>query len=219
MVASIGTILFLCFLEGILSLDNAVVLALLVRELPEHQRKRALTYGIVGAFLFRGISLFFITHLMELHWIKIVGGAYLLYVAGKEFYESMQAPEEEDPLSAKPAFKSFWRVVISVELMDIAFSVDSILAAVSISNNYYVVLAGGILGIVMMRFAAGMFGKILDRFPRFETVAYVLVALIGAKLVLQGALPQVDFHRGVPAYVFWGSILAAVASGFIKEKA
>jgi YkoY family integral membrane protein len=212
-VAVIG---FLIFLEGILSLDNALVLALMVRGLPAEQRQKALTYGIWGAFLFRFISLFFLTTLMSLTWIKFVGGGYLIYIA----LRNLIAPKKEDEFGLLK-WSSFWRVVLCVEIMDIAFSVDSILAAVSLTQNYWVVVTGGILGIMMMRFAAVVFIHLLRIFPNLERTAYLLVLTIGAKLVIQGFNIQgIDFHssKSPASWLFWLTMMACISSGLRSGK-
>jgi YkoY family integral membrane protein len=207
---------FLVFLEGILSIDNAVVLAMLAKPLPASQRKKALTYGLAGAVIFRLIALASATFLMKWTWVKFLGGAYLVFVAGKHFL-SKQADGNE--VHAKKA--GFWHVVLTIELTDIAFAVDSILAAVALSNKFWIVFTGGFIGVVMMRFAATLFLKLLERFPAFETSAYQLVLLIGAKLLVDGFhLPGVDFHSSEsPAFwVFWGLMLAAVLYGFTPRQ-
>lgn len=210
-------VFFLIFLEGALSLDNALVLALMTRHLPEGQRKKALTYGIWGAFAFRFVTLFFLTHLMGINWIKWAGGAYLLYLALKNL---IFGEAENDTGKDASAF-SFWRTVLMVELMDIAFSVDSILAAVSLSQSYWIVLIGGLLGIVMMRFAANVFVKLINKFPRMNTTAYLLVLVIGVKLILQGFdFPWLDFHASdnPASWVFWFSMIGCLVYGFKKKQ-
>lgn len=210
----VGIILFLIFLEGVLSFDNAMVLAICVRHLPEEQRRRALTYGIGGAFLFRALSLLFLAHLMSLSWVKFVGGAYLLYIGAKHFL----CPGKNTLHDKNTTFKGFWQTVFTVELLDIAFSVDSILAAVALSPQYWVVFTGGVLGILMMRVAATGFGRLLERFPRFETSAYLLIVLIGTKLIAQGF--GADFHSfSVNTALFWGLSLVSVLIGFRRKRA
>lgn len=111
--------------------------------------------------------------------------------------------------------------VIIVELTDIAFAVDSILTAVALTTKVWVVMAGGLIGLVMMRFAASLFIKLLERFPRFEPTAYILVFIIGMKLLIDGFhFPGVDFHSAhSPAFwIFWGSMAGALLFGFTKKK-
>lgn len=215
-----ATIGFLIFLEGILSVDNALVLALIANRLPKEQQKRALTYGLAGAVFFRLVALALVTQLMQWRWVKFVGGGYLLFIAIKHFIHEMRGEQEGDPaLKRKP--KSFWSTVVTIELMDIAFAVDSILAAVALSNKFWVVFTGGVIGIIMMRFAATVFLRILKRFPAFETTAYLLVSVIGIKLVVDGfKFESVDFHSASsPAsWIFWGSMLACILYGFKPQK-
>lgn len=208
----IAPILLLVFMEGVLSLDNAMVLAVLAKTLPESQQKRALTYGMVGAFGFRALSLLLLNYLMQAMWLKLLGGLYLLWMAYSHFTESTQ---EENKVNAKQ--RSFWGTVFVIEMTDIAFSVDSILAAVAVSPNFYVVLTGGILGIVMMRVAANLFIKLLNKFPRLEHTAYLLVATIGAKLVLEYF--GVNLHHGIGAAGFWIVMASIIAHGFMKQQA
>jgi YkoY family integral membrane protein len=209
-MVSVATVFLICFLEGLLSLDNALVLAVMVKPLEPKLRKRALVYGIVGAFLFRAVSLFFITEIIASPWIKTLGGAYLIYLSGKFFFTKPSETENKEK-----SF-SFWRTVLAVELMDIAFSVDSILAAVGISQDYKVVLCGGILGIIMMRFASGIFSKLLDKYPALEFSAHLLIALIGAKLILQTT--GADFHDVCSPFTwaFGLSFVVSICVGFVQ---
>ncbi|MCO5141484.1 MAG: hypothetical protein M9962_00160 [Oligoflexia bacterium] len=209
---------FLIFLEGILSIDNALVLALLVRHLPKDLQKKALVYGIAGAVIFRIAAISMASYLMEWRWVKFVGGAYLVYLALAYLLTKNKDEQDEDKPGRE---RGFLMTVLVVELTDIAFAVDSILTAVALSNKLWVVVTGGLLGLLMMRFAAGVFIKLLDRFPRFEGTAYLLVFIIGVKLLVDGFhLPNIDFHSfSSPAFwIFWLSMLAALGWGFVPHK-
>lgn len=184
----------LAVLEGILSVDNALVLAILVRDLPKRQQKKALLYGIVGAFVFRLIALVFAAHLMQFVIFKLVGGGYLLYLAMKHLFFF----QKEDAHQSRPSTAaSFWRTVLVVEVTDIAFSIDSITTAVAMTDKLSVVWIGGILGIVFLRFAAGQLVRLLEKLPRLEDLAYQLIFFIGAKLALEG------FHVEIAQETFW----------------
>lgn len=203
----------LIFLEGVLSVDNALVLAILAKHLPEKERKKALTYGLVGAFVFRFIALAMVTYLVKWRWVKFVGGGYLLYIAIKNLFFG----ESKDDLKDKAAGASFWKTVIAIELTDIAFAVDSILAGVALTNKLWVVFTGGVIGIVMMRFTASLFIKIIEKYPRLEKSAYLLVLIIGLKVVVEGLnLPGVNFHspRTVAFWVFWLLMVGIITYGF-----
>lgn len=217
-LAAIG---FLIFLEGILSIDNALVLALIVSTLPAHQQKRALTYGIVGAVVFRLIAIAMAAYLMHWTWVKFLGGGYLIYLSLHYWWTSRKEKEEEQSEGGSAAKeRNFWMTVLIVELTDIAFAIDSILTAVALSNKLWVVMTGGVLGLIMMRFAATIFIKLLKRFPRFEPTAYLLVFIIGTKLLIDGFhFPAVNFHdhRNPAFWIFWVSMLLCFLFGFSKQ--
>ncbi len=199
-------VLTLVVLEGLLSADNALVLAILVRHLPRDQRKKALRYGIWGAFIFRLIAILLAKQLRRFWPFRLAGGLYLCYVSVAHFLSHQQGEPELKEVSKK----GFWGTVVAVEITDIAFSVDSILAAVAMSDKVWVVYLGGVLGIITMRFVAGGFLRLLDLFPRLETAAYLLVAWIGIKLSLE----TFDIH--FPAWLFWSVMFVLFASGFVK---
>lgn len=202
------TVLTLAGLEGILSVDNALVLAILVRTLPKEQQKRALTYGIVGAFAFRALALFFAVYLMSMWIFKLIGGGYLLYLAMKHmFFFFKEDAHQSGPKTAA----SFWKTVVLVELTDIAFSIDSITTAVAMSDKLLIVWIGGILGIICLRFAAGAFVRLLEKLPRLEDLAYQLIFFIGAKLSLEA------FHVEIEPGIFWMmmGIIALIGSSLV----
>ncbi|MDR3599765.1 MAG: TerC family protein [Desulfosporosinus sp.] len=176
---SLGIIGSLIILEGLLSSDNALVLAVLVRELPKRQQKKALFYGIWGAYLFRFLAIGFGIYLVQIRWVKVIGALYLLWMSAKYFFSN----QVEDDKAVEGKAKSFWGVVLQVELMDIAFSIDSVLAAFGVSGKVWVLFLGAIFGILMMRGVARIFLVLIEKFPELETTAYVLIALIGAKMM------------------------------------
>ena len=184
----------LAVLEGILSVDNSLVLAILVRTLPKEQQKKALMYGIFGAFFFRVVALIFAAQLMGFVIFKIIGGGYLIYLAMKHMFFFYK----EDAHQSRPKVAaSFWKTVLIVEFTDIAFSIDSITTAVAMSDKLIVVWLAGIMGIVFLRFAAGAFMGLLERLPKLEDLAYQLIFFVGTKLLMEG------FHIEISHAVFW----------------
>jgi YkoY family integral membrane protein len=188
------TVATLALLEGILSVDNALVLAILVRTLPKHQQKKALAYGIAGAFAFRIIALVLAAYLMRVVVFKLIGGAYLLYLAMKHmfFFHKEEAHQQRASVAS-----NFWKTVFFVELTDIAFSIDSITTAVAMSNKLLIVWLGGILGIISLRVVSGFFIRLLEKLPKLEDLAYQLIFFIGTKLTLEA------FHVEIEAEAFW----------------
>lgn len=188
-----GLIGTLVIMEGLLSADNALVLAVMVKHLPEKQRKKALFYGLLGAYIFRFIAIGIGVFLIELWWVKVLGAGYLAWLAIKYFIDKKKEADSEEEEEVQGInkggilirlFGTFWGTVAAVELMDIAFSVDSVLAAFGISQEVWVLLLGGMLGVLMMRGVAGVFLKLIDAVPELETSAYVLILIISIKMLL-----------------------------------
>jgi YkoY family integral membrane protein len=231
----LGVIALLVFFEGLLSIDNALVLALLARRLPESQRAKALTYGLVGALVFRTIMVALATFLLQWRIVKLLGGGYLLWISVQHFF--LKKPEPPPSLEDNHPAAGFWTTVAVIEMTDIAFAVDSILAAIALVGSappghvgphpkLWVVIAGGMIGVMLMRVAAAMFIKLLERFPRFETSAYLLVLTIGSKLLVDwgfnsGQHPdRANFHDpSSPLFwTFWLTMVVCIAIGFLPQK-
>jgi YkoY family integral membrane protein len=181
------TIGLLVALEGLLSADNAMVLAVLVLGLPRSEQQKALRYGILGAFAFRSIATILAVYLISLSWVKLAGAAYLLYLAVQHFMQGAGAEERRTPPRATAMFglSAFWATVVKVELTDIVFAIDSILVAVAMSSKLWVILAGGILGIIMMRLVIGQLLAIVQRYPPLVDGAFVIIAWVGVKLFIE----------------------------------
>ena len=234
-LVSIGT---LVLLEALLSADNALVLAIMVRHLDEAERQKALLYGLGGAFAFRIVAILFATIILQQWWLQALGGGYLLFLAIKHL---AQGETDEANEKAKKARGGFWSTVVAVELTDIAFALDSVLASIAFitrknaqgiadvqEDKIWVVVAGAMIGIVLLRFAASAFSKLLDRYPLLNYVAYALVGWVGVKLISHAfhsahRLNVVGFE--IPAMsepVFWTGLVAilivGVALAFAKRK-
>lgn len=182
--SAISVILILVVLEVILSADNALILGVLVQKLPVHLRRKALFYGILGAYLLRGLALLFAALVVKLWWVQALGAAYLLYIALKHFLSREARAPAQAHLEVGAA--QFWKVVAQIELMDLAFAVDSVLVAVALSDTLWVIYTGVFLGILALRLVASLAVTLLDRYPRFKRLAYLVVGLAGVKLALGG---------------------------------
>lgn len=178
-------ILIIVALEAVLSVDNAMVLAVMVRPLPEHLRSRALLYGIIGAYVLRGLALLFATIIIQIWWIQLLGGLYLVYLAVNHIFRH-NTHSQSDPASLQQAAASFWRIVLMINVVDLAFAVDSVLVVIAFSREFWVIFAGVAIGILLIRLAAGIMVTIIERYPRLETVAYAVVGWAGIKLTLEG---------------------------------
>ena len=198
-------VLQLIFLEGILSIDNAAVIGALVAPLPEdqdvpwpralqklgkilhpflgYQRLAALRVGLLGAYVGRGAMLFLTSFLIHNSWIKLIGAVYLIHLAFDSL-EDMAGDSDEDGEVKPIKVQSFWATVLTVEIMDLIFSIDNVVAAVSLSKLLWVVMLGVGIGILTMRFAAGIFSYAVEREPILKQAAYILVLNIGVELIL-----------------------------------
>jgi YkoY family integral membrane protein len=205
-------ILTLVVLEGLLSGDNALVLAVLVKPLPKPQQKRALLYGIVGAFVLRFLALASAEWLIRIWYLRAAGGLYLGYLAASHF---IRRAHSRGPIVPKPV-RGFWHTVWVVELTDLAFAVDSIIVAVGLSPKLWVVWTGGILGIIAMRVVAGMFVRLLERYPALEDTAYAMVGWIAIKLGVESfeiwSAPD-RAHALMPRWIFWLGIAVVAGVG------
>lgn len=203
------TIALLVALEGLLSADNAMVLAVLVLGLPRAEQQKALRYGILGAFLFRAVATLLATYLISLAWVKLAGAAYLIYLTYSHFSQHGGGEDRRTPPKAVPMFglSAFWATVVKVEFTDIVFAIDSILVAVAMSSKVWVILAGGILGIIMMRLVIGQLLAIVQRYPPLVDGAFVIIAWVGIKLLLEYLHAAGYVHFEVPKWLSLGLIV------------
>ncbi len=186
-------ILNLILIESLLSVDNAAVLATMVMDLPKEQRDKALKYGIFGAYFFRGICLVFASYLVKVIWLKALGGIYLMYLTFSYFRSKQTETTADDTLNKQEskiykmtvgALGTFWSTVAMVEVMDLAFSIDNVFAAVAFTDNLWLIMIGVFIGILAMRFVAQSFVKLIEKFPFLESTAFIVIGILGIKLVV-----------------------------------
>ena len=185
--ADLITVALLVFIEGLLSADNALVMAVMILGLPRGDQQKALRYGLVGAFAFRIIATVLAAYLIRISWVKLFGGLYLLYLAQHHFFAGGNADQRGRPKPAQGwlGLSPLWATVVKVELVNLAFSIDSILVAVAMSPKFWVILTGGLLGILAMRIVVGQLLSIVRRYPSLVDGAFVIIAWIGVKLLIE----------------------------------
>lgn len=235
-------LLILIGIEGLLAADNALVMAIMVKHLPEKERKRALFYGLAGAFVFRFASLFAISFLVNVWQVQAIGALYLLFIALNHIFRKLvmkkanERVEAQHPeLTPEKKGSGFWTTVFKVELADIAFAVDSILAAVALAvalpktnlpnvggmdgGHFWVIFTGGFIGLIIMRFAASFFVNLLQRKPGLEIAAFFIVGWVGVKLSVYtlshpalAILPQ-GFASSTAWKITFYSVLVLIAIG------
>jgi YkoY family integral membrane protein len=216
------TIGLLIVLEGILSADNAMVLAIRVLSLPKDQQVKALRYGMISAFTFRATATALAAYLIALGWVKLVGGLYLLYL-GFQHFRHGQGGEGESRHAVKPAepwlgLSPFWATVVKVELTDIVFAIDSILVAVAMSDKLWVIITGGILGVIAMRLVIGQLLSIIRRYPVLVDGAFVIIAWVGIKLLLEYAHTLGLVHFEIPKWLSLGLIVVIFGGSYLYAR-
>lgn len=199
------TFIIIFGLEVVLSVDNSAVLSLLINKLPEDQRSKALTYGIWGAYIFRGLSIFFVSWLLanpEIGaYLKILGGAYLVRLVWGHFTKKADTTEEGNVGWIETGLKMLnitipllWLVIIEVEFLDFVFSVDNILACVAMSDNIWLIITAVFAAIATMRFVIKKISVLMEKYPYLENRAYIVIGLIAGKLILSGAATVFGIH-------------------------
>lgn len=234
-------LIVLVALEGILAADNALVISIMVKHLPEKERKKALFYGLAGAFVFRFGSLFIISFLANVWQVQALGAAYLIFISLNHLIKRFFLKKPDHKKAKEKKQENFWITVLKVELADVAFAVDAILAAVALAvmlpetnlpqiggldgGQFLVILAGGIIGLVIMRFAASYFGNLLVKRPGLETAAFFIVGWVGVKLAVSTlAHPDIGvLHYTFPKstlwkMIFWSVLLAIAVGGWFLSK-
>src|SRR5699024_10005606 len=235
-------LIVLVVLEGLLAADNAVVLAVMVRHLSPKDRKKALFYGLLGAFVVRMVAILLLVWLVQWWFVQAIGALYLFYVSISHLigiYKHRNDSEEEKEQELEKHEKKgsgFWMTVLKVEVADIAFAVDSILEAAAIAlalpevggdffgvniGQYTVMLVGGLIGVIIMRFFANWFVKLLAERPSLEVAAFRIVGWVGVKLTILtlsheavGILPETFPQSTAWKLTFWIVMLVIILIGW-----
>ena len=231
-------ILQVIFLEGVLSIDNAAILGSMVSDLPEdeevpwpgilkplghmldpllgHQREAALRVGLLGAYLGRALMLLLATYVIHNPWLRVVGALYLIHLAISDLGAAPDTRDEmESDLGRPRKNTAFWLTVLNIEMMDLVFSLDNVVAVVALSDEIWVIMLGVAIGIVTMRFAASIFSKIMQKEPNLKAAAYMLVLNIGGGL-LYTEITGHEFNEIFRFGITIAIILLALAYGHFK---
>jgi len=214
------TIALLVALEGLLSADNAMVLAILVLGLPKAEQKKALRYGIAGAFAFRALATLLAAFLIQLAWVKLVGALYLLYLVYRHFGGRASGEDRRAVPAAQGwmGLSPFWATVAKVELTDIVFAIDSILVAVAMSPKFWVILTGGLLGILTMRLVIGQLLTLVERYPPLVDGAFIIIGWVGAKLLVEFLHAEGYIGFEIPKWLSLGLIVVIFAVAFLYAR-
>ncbi|MCY7273064.1 MAG: DUF475 domain-containing protein [Phormidesmis sp. CAN_BIN44] len=181
-VQTLLLLLVLVALEAVLSADNAIALAAIAQGLqkPELER-RALNIGLVFAYILR-MSLILTASWVSKYWqFELAGAIYLLWLVFQYFSSDSDDGDEH----RGPRFTSLWQAIPVLALTDLAFSLDSVTTAIAVSQETWLILIGATIGIIALRFMAGLFIRWLDEFTHLEDAGYITVALVGLRLLMR----------------------------------
>lgn len=203
-VQDASIVLTLLLLEAVLSFDNAAILAAMVRKLPIKDRKKALLYGLVGAYALRFTAILLASFLIANPILKVIGGGYLVFIGIKHFYGMVRHKPHEHKehelktgLLTRMGIPALVAVIIQIELVDLAFAVDQVVVAVAFTEKVWLIVIASFIGILFLRLAAAMIARVMDWLPLLEHMAYIAVTYVGVKLILLYPMPFLNDGHGV----------------------
>ena len=203
-------LVILIALEAVLSADNAIALAAIAQGLEDgEQRRRALNLGLVVAYILRMTLILTATWVVQYWQFELLGAAYLLWLV----FQYFTSQKGEDDEHHGPRFASLWQAIPIIAVTDLAFSLDSVTTAIAISQETWLVLAGGTIGVITLRFMAGLFIRWLDEYVHLEDAGYVTVGLVGLRLLLRAIQPDLV----PPEWVMITLIALVFAWGFSQR--
>lgn len=204
-------LLILVILEAVLSADNAIALAALSQGLEDEKlQRRALNIGLVVAYILRIALIVAATWIKDFWQFELLGAAYLLWLV----FQYFTSDNSEDKHHG-PRFTSLWQAIPLIAFTDLAFSLDSVTTAIAVSQETWLILTGATIGIVALRFLAGLFIHWLDEFAHLEDAGYITVALVGLRLLLR----VVNDALVPPEWLMISAIALIFTWGFSKRVA
>jgi YkoY family integral membrane protein len=181
-------LVILVTLEAVLSADNAIALAAIAQGLEGQKLQRqALNFGLVAAYVLRISLILTATWVIQFWQFELLGAAYLLWLTFSYFFSR---DEQDESNHHGPKFTSFWQAIPMIALTDLAFSLDSVTTAIAVSERTWLVIIGGTIGVVTLRFLAGLFIRWLKEYVHLEDAGYITVGLVGLRLLLRVVAPS-----------------------------
>ncbi|MBX4188379.1 MAG: DUF475 domain-containing protein [Candidatus Doudnabacteria bacterium] len=225
-------------LDGILSIDNAAVLGAIASKLPQkaltpralrwfgkYQQEAALKVGLLGAYLGRGAMIALAGFIIQIPIFQLIGAGYLMYLSLKYFWDMYRESEEGGSSRFEKNVGTFWKTVLVIELADLAFSLDNVLAVVALSSHILIVILGVFISIIIMRFAAGIFIKLIQIEPLLQHAAFVLILAIAIEMILKffkfdiSEVLQFSISMGIlTAFVVYGQLQRLVKKGGYRHE-
>lgn len=206
-------------LEAVLSADNAIALAAISRRLHDPVRQSQALNLALGLALVLRLGLILAARWVLRFWpLQLLAALYLLWLCGSQ----LLARQSQDGSGGTPGAAdspglqttTLLPVVLTLGLTDLAFSLDSVAAAVAVTDRLPLVMAGGVIGVLALRLTAGLFIRWLDVFVHLETAGYLAVGLVGLRLLLRLLLPNLN----VPEWLMLIVVAALFAWGFSRQR-
>lgn len=203
-------LLILIGLEAVLSADNAIALAAIAQGLEDPQlQRRALNFGLVAAYVLRITLILTATWIVQFWQFELLGAAYLLWLV----YQHFTSATEEDDQHHGPRFTSLWQTIPLIAVTDLAFSLDSVTTAIAISDQTWLVITGGTIGVITLRFMAGLFIRWLKEYVHLEDAGYITVGFVGLRLLVRAVRPELV----PPEWIMIAAIAVVFLWGFSKR--
>lgn len=197
-------------LEAVLSADNAIALAAISQGLEDSNlQRKALNLGLLVAYVLRMSLILTATWVTKFWQFEVLGAAYLLWLTFQYFTSN----EDDAHHHHGPRFASLWQAIPMIAFTDLAFSLDSVTTAIAVSKETWLVLTGATIGIITLRFMAGLFIRWLDEFVHLGDAGYITVGLVGVRLLLRAINPDLV----PPEWLMISTIALIFLWGFSKR--
>ncbi|MGK7938398.1 MAG: TerC family protein [Xenococcaceae cyanobacterium] len=175
-------LLILISLEALLSADNAIALAAISQSLKDSKLQRqALNIGLVFAYILRMALILTATWVIKFWQFELLGAVYLLWLVFNYF----TSQEDESDSHHTLGYSSLWQVIPLIAVTDLAFSLDSVTTAIAIADEIWLILLGGTIGVITLRFMAGLFIRWLEEYTYLEDAGFITVGLVGLRLLIR----------------------------------
>ncbi|EAZ89645.1 TerC family protein [Crocosphaera chwakensis] len=203
-------LIILIALEAVLSADNAIALAAIARGLKDPKLQRsALNVGLVVAYVLRMSLILTATWVVQYWQFELLGATYLLWLVFNYF----TSEENEQDEHHGPTFTSLWQAIPLIAVTDLAFSLDSVTTAIALADEIWLILAGGTIGVITLRFLAELFIRWLQEYTHLEDAGFITVGFVGLRLLVRVINPE----WVPPEWLMIGVIASIFVWGFSKR--
>lgn len=203
-------LLILIALEAVLAADNAIALAAIAQSLENSKLQRqALNIGLVAAYVLRLLLIITATWVVQFWQFELLGAIYLLWLVASYFTSSEDNPKHHHRFG----YSSLWQVIPLIAVTDLAFSLDSVTTAIAVAEKTWLIIAGGTIGVITLRFLAGLFIRWLDEYTYLEDAGFITVGFVGLRLLLKVIQPELV----PPEWIAITGILILFSWGFSKR--